>query len=224
MPEKAVIAGVEGTPYATASPLTSPLVNAKRLLDLAQGSVQGAEVAGAKRLDARTVVTIKRREGIRAARSLGFLWGAEPQPKMEGVNRGEGWVRIRVKVVHLRGVHAARSKHEQLFAEDPSGAHLTLALVVGLEVCLVPGDAKGAVRLLGYEQLELRVLGRMVDSDIHDLVVRRCGEDVHVGCGPFEAVVGHGRLGTHHPEGGAVHRKGGRGRQGRHHQRGAQHE
>src|SRR5829696_9315163 len=220
MPEKAVIAGVEGTPYATASPLTSPLVNAKRLLDLAQGSVQGGEVAGAKRLDASLVVTIKRREGIRAARSLGFLWGAEPQPKMEGVNRGEGRVRLRVKVVHLRGVHAARSKHEQLFAEDASGAHLTLALVVGLEVCLVPGDAKGAVRLLGYEQLELRVLGRMVDSDIHDLLVRRCGADVHVGFGPFEAVVVHGRLGSDHLEGGgAVHGKGAPGCQGRQDQR-----
>src|SRR5215204_800008 len=218
--EEAVIAGVEGTPYATASPLTPPLVNAKRLLDLAQGSVQGGEVARAKCLDARFVVTIERRDGGRATRSLGFLWGAEPQAKMVGVHRGEGWVLLRVKVVHLRGVHDARSKHEQLFAEDPSGAHLTLALVVGLEVCLVPGDAKGAVRLLGDEQLELRVLGRIFESDIHDLVVRRCGEDVHVGFGPFEAVVVHGRLGSNHLEGGgAVHRKGGRGRQGHNHKR-----
>ena len=217
MPEKAVIAGVEGTPYATASPLTSPLVNAKRLLgllDLAQGSVQGGEVARAKRLDARTVVTIERRDGGRATRSLGFLWGAEPQPKMEGVHRVKGRVRLGVKVVHLRRVHAARSNSEQLFAEDASGAHLTLAVVVGIEVCLVPGDAKGAVRLLGYEQLELRVLGRMVDTDIHDLLIRSCGEYVHVSPGVFEAVAGHGRLGAHHLEGGAVPRKGGRGRQG----------
>jgi hypothetical protein len=34
----------------------------------------------------------------------------------------------------------------------------------------------------------------MVDSDIHDLVVRRCGADVHVGFGSFEALVVHGRL------------------------------
>jgi hypothetical protein len=132
--EEVVIAGVEGTPYATASPLTSPLVNAKRLLDLAQGSVQGGEVAGAKCLDASLVVTIERRDVGRATRSLGFLWGAEPQAKMEGVHRGECRVRLRVKVVHLRGVHAARSNREQLFAEDASGAHLTVALVVGLEV------------------------------------------------------------------------------------------
>jgi hypothetical protein len=197
MPEKAVIAGVEGTPYATASPLTSPLVNAKRLLgllDLAQGSVQVGEVARAKRLDASTVVTIERRDGGRATRSLGFLWAAEPQSKMEGVHRVKGRVRLGVKVVHLRRVHAARSNSEQLFAEDASGAHLTLAVVVGIEVCLVPGDAKGAVRLLGYEQLELRVLWRMVDTDIHDLLIRSCGADVHVSPGVFEAVAGHGRL------------------------------
>src|SRR5215218_6933857 len=109
MPEKAVIAGVEGTPYATASPLTFPLVNAKRLLDLAQGSVQGREVAGAKRLDARTVVTIERRDGGRATRSLGFLRGAEPQPKMVGVHRVEGRVLFGVLVVHLRCFHNARS-------------------------------------------------------------------------------------------------------------------
>src|SRR5215208_3961168 len=209
---------VEGTPYATTSPLTSPLVNA-RLLDLAQGAFQFGEIAGAKRLDARTVVTVKRRDGVRAASILGFLWGAEPQPKMEGVHWLELRVLLGVKVVHLRRFHDARSKREQLFAEDASGAHLTLALVVGLEVCLVPGDAKGAVRLLGDEQLELRVLGRMVDSDIHDLLVRRCGADVHVGFGPFEAFVVHGRLGAHHLEGGAVHRKGGRSRQGHNHNR-----
>src|SRR5215207_6629148 len=60
----------------------------------------------------------------------------------------------------------------------------------------------------------------MVDSDIHDLLVRRCGADVNVGFGSFEAVVGHGRLRAHHIEGGgAVHRKGGRGRQGDNQQR-----
>src|SRR5215216_5741926 len=134
MPEKAVIAGVEGTPYATASPLTSPLVNPKRLLDLAQGSVQGGEVAGAKRLDARTVVTIERRDVGRATRSLGFLWGAEPQAKMVSVHRGEGRVRLGVSGVNLRRVHAAWSNREQLFAEDASGAHLSVTLVVGIEV------------------------------------------------------------------------------------------
>src|SRR5215213_21459 len=189
------------------------------LLDLAQRAFQVAEIARAKRLDARSVVTIKRRDGVRAASILCFLWGAEPQPKMEGVHRVEGRVLLGVLVVHLRRFHAARSKHEQLFAEDASGAHLSLALVVGREVCLVPGDAKGAVRLLGDEQLELRVLGRMVDTDIHDLLVRSCGADVHLGFGPFEAVVGHGRLGAHHIEGGAVHRKGGRGCQGYNQQR-----
>src|SRR5215218_10276118 len=199
-----------GTPEVMASPLTSPLVNTRRLLDLAQGSVQGGEVARAKRLDARLVVTVERRDGARAARILGFLWAAEPQSKMEGVHRGKGRVRLGVKVVHLRRCHAARSKREQLFAEDASDAHLTVPLVVGLEVSLVPGDAKGAVRLLGDEQLELRVLGRMVESDIHDLVIRNRGADVHVGSGSCETVVGHGRLGAQHIEGGGVlPRKGG---------------
>src|SRR5919112_5779713 len=132
--------------------------------DLAQGSFQVGEVAGAKRLDARLVITIELRDGGRAARILGFLWAAEPQPKMEGVHRLEGRVLLGVKFVHLRRFDAARSKHEELFTEDASGAHLTVALVVGLEVCLVPGNAKGAVRLLGDEQLELCVLGRIVES------------------------------------------------------------
>src|SRR5215203_686682 len=125
---------VEGTPYATTSPLTSPLVNARRLLDLAQGAFQFGEVAGAKRLDARTVIAVKRREGVRAASILCFLWAAEPQPKMEGVHWLELRVLLGVKVVHLRRVHATRSNSEQLFAEDASGAHLTVALVVGIEV------------------------------------------------------------------------------------------
>src|SRR5829696_4300045 len=99
--------------------------------DLAQGSFQGAEVAGAKRLDARLVITIELRDGSRAARILGFLWGAEPQPKMEGVHRVEGRVGCGVLVIHLRRFHAARSKHEQFFSEDASDAHLTVALVVG---------------------------------------------------------------------------------------------
>src|SRR5829696_1595445 len=171
--------------------------------DLAQGSFQGAEVAGAKRLDARVVVTIELRDGARAARILGFLWGAKPQPKMEGVHRGKGRVRLGVLVIHLRRSHAARSKHEQLFSEDASDVHLTVALVVGFEVSLVPGDAKGAVRLLGDEQLELRVLGRMVESDVHVLEAPNRA-DVYVGSGPFETVVGHGRLGAQHLEGGAV--------------------
>src|SRR5215213_9377698 len=149
-----------------ASPLTSPLDHARRLLDFAQRSVEGGEVAGAKGLDARLVATtIERRDCGRAASSHGFLWGAEPQPKMEGVNRGKGRVLLGVKVVHLRCWDAARSNCEQLFAEDASGEHLTVALVVGLEVCLIPGDAEGAVSLLGDEQLELRVLGRVVEGD-----------------------------------------------------------
>jgi hypothetical protein len=72
---------------------------------------------------------------------------------MEGVHRLERWILLGVKFVHLRRFHAAWSKHEELFTEDASGVYLTMALVVGLEVCLVPGDAKGAVRLLGDEQL-----------------------------------------------------------------------
>jgi hypothetical protein len=69
----------EGTPEVMASPLTSPLANTRGLLDLAQGSVQGAEVAGAKRLDARHVATaIELRGCVRAASSRGFLRGAEP--------------------------------------------------------------------------------------------------------------------------------------------------
>jgi len=128
-----------------ASPLTSPWVVAKRLLDLAQG----AEVAGAECLGARTVVTIERRDVGRAARGLGFLRGAEPQPNMVGVNRGKG--RVRLGVVHLRRSHPARSNREQLFAEDASGGYLTVAVVVCIEVCLVSGDAKGAVRLLGQQ-------------------------------------------------------------------------
>src|SRR5215208_5168988 len=103
---------VEGTPYATTSPLTSPLVNARRLLDLAQGAFQVWEIAGAKRLDARLVVTIKRRNGVRATRILSVLWVAEPQPKMEGVHRVEGRVLFGVLVVHLRCFHNARSKRE----------------------------------------------------------------------------------------------------------------
>src|SRR5215217_5883950 len=65
--------------------------------------------------------------------------------------------------------------------------------------------------LLGDEQLELRVLWRMVESDVHDLEARTRGVDVHVGFGPFEAFVVHGRLGAHHLEGGVVHSKGRRG-------------
>jgi hypothetical protein len=86
--------------------------------------VQGGEVAGAKRLDARTVVTIEPRDVGRAARILGFLWGAEPQAEMVGVHWGEGRVRIGVSVIHLRRIHAARSNREQLFAEDASSAPL----------------------------------------------------------------------------------------------------
>jgi hypothetical protein len=57
----------------------SPMVVARRLLDRPEGSVKGAEVAGAKRLHARLVATtIERRDGIRAASSRGFFWGAEP--------------------------------------------------------------------------------------------------------------------------------------------------
>src|SRR5215217_9212719 len=125
---------VEGTPYATTSPLTSPLVNERRLLDLAQRSFEGVKLPGAKRLDASTVVAVKRREGVRAASILCFLWAAEPQPKMEGVHWLELRILLGVKVVHLRRFHAARSNSEQLFAEDASGLHLTVALVVGIEV------------------------------------------------------------------------------------------
>src|SRR5919112_4009500 len=72
----------------------SPLPVARRLLDRPQGAVQGTEVAGAKRLDARLVATtIERRDGSRAASSRGFLRGAEPQPDMVSVHRGEGRVR-----------------------------------------------------------------------------------------------------------------------------------
>src|SRR5215207_9989119 len=79
--------------------------------DPAQGSFQVGEVAGAKRLDARLVVTIELRDGVRAASILGFLWAAEPKPKMEGVHRVEGRVGCGVLVIHLRRFHAARSKH-----------------------------------------------------------------------------------------------------------------
>src|SRR5215208_58027 len=102
------------------------------------------EIARAKRLAASLVVAVKRRDGVRATSILCFLWGAEPQPKMERVHWLELRVLLGVLVVHLRRFHNARSKYEQLFAEDASGAHLSLALVVGREVCLVPGDAKGA--------------------------------------------------------------------------------
>ena len=59
------------------------------LLDLAQGTIQVGEVLGAKRLDTRLVVAVKRRDGARAARFLGLLWLGEPHPHMEGVHREE---------------------------------------------------------------------------------------------------------------------------------------
>src|SRR5919107_410654 len=77
--------------------------------DLAQRSFQVGEVAGAKRLDTRLVITIELRDGVRAASSRGFLFAAEPQPKMEGVHRLERRILLGVKFVHLRRFHAARS-------------------------------------------------------------------------------------------------------------------
>jgi hypothetical protein len=62
---------------------------------------------------------------------------------MVGVNRGEGRVRLGVKVIYLRRRNAAGSDREQLFAEDAPGAHLTEAVVVGVEIRLVPGDPEG---------------------------------------------------------------------------------
>jgi hypothetical protein len=80
------------------------------LLDLTQGAFQFVEVAGAKRLDARTVVAVKRRDGPRAASILGFLWAAEPQSKMEGVHWLELWVLLGVLVVLLKVVVSSPAK------------------------------------------------------------------------------------------------------------------
>jgi hypothetical protein len=126
----------------------------------AQGAFQGGKIARAKRLDARFVVTVKRRDPPRAARILGFLWVGKLQPQMEGVH----WLELRVLLgvlgVHLRRWHAARGDGEHLFAKDSYETPLTVAFVVGVYVALVPGDTEGIVRLLEDEQGERRVLGR----------------------------------------------------------------
>ena len=128
------------------------------LLDLAQGAFQVGEVAGTKRLDARLVVAVKRRDGPRAARFLGFLGVGKPQPQMEGVHWLELGVLLGVLVVHLWRFHAARGDGEHLFAEDAYETLTTVAIVVGGYVALVPGDAEGVVGLLDDEQGVLRVL------------------------------------------------------------------
>src|SRR5215211_1421432 len=198
-------------------------VQAECLVDPVKRSVQGIEVARAKRLYPCRVVPVERCDVGRAPRRLGRIRRTEPQSQVELVHRCELRVRRgigeRLVLVHHRGIETARGHRERLYAEAPHEVPVAFPLFVGLYVPLIPGDAEWRVGLLDDEQVELFILRHVAESNVHHLH-RTEGVDGHVSVGlGVETVGGDCRAGTHHLEGGVVHCKGGRGEKGGHKQR-----
>src|SRR5215218_11027045 len=203
-------------------------VQAECLVDSVKRSVQGIEVARAKRLYPCRVVPVERCDVSRAPRCLGCIRRTEPQSQVELVHRRELRVRRgigeRGVLMHHRGIETARSHRERLYAEAPHEVPVAFPLFVGIYVPLIPGDAEWRVGLLDDEQVELFILRHVAESNVHHLH-RSQGFDGHVSVGPgVEAVGGYCCLGAYHPKGGLVCGEGSSGAQHCHHERCAQDE
>src|SRR5437016_4701222 len=116
---------------------------------LAQWPLVIRVVAGIEHLDARVVLAIERRHRPWASRLGGVVWGVEPQPEMEGMHRPRLGVRIGIRnraVVEHRCGGLAWRHNEGLLIEAPRKISHPVAMVIRLNIALVPGQAEGSLR------------------------------------------------------------------------------
>jgi hypothetical protein len=121
------------------------------------------------------VITTETRRGVRTAGRGRGIGRAEPESEVIGVDRlGRGTlVRIRERrlIVHDgRRLAAGRLRDdERLGAEDALEALVPFAVVVRLDVALVPGETERRRRQLEHEEVELGVRRQPRDVDVHPL-------------------------------------------------------
>src|SRR5947209_2832350 len=128
-------------------------------------SIKGSDSAGAPCLDS-------------------VVPGVKPDAEVEHVHRGEYWVqtgiRERSMSVHDRRRPAARGMGERLVAEYTGEPAAASPAFVGLDITLIPSDAKRRFRKLEHKDGEGRVGGTALHRHIHVLVRPGCA-DTHVG-------------------------------------------
>src|SRR5262245_31412130 len=121
------------------------------------------------------MVAIEPRDGAWATSRKSVLGRVEPQPEMVRMDRLGRRVRDSVRerwIVVDEGcwLPGRGLRHnERLDVESPDELLLTFALGVGLDVALVPREAKRPVGNLNHEEIKLRLRGKPTHVDIHML-------------------------------------------------------
>jgi hypothetical protein len=128
---------------------------------LAQRSLVIRVVAGIEDLHPRVVFAIKRGHRIGTACLGRVVGGVEPQPEMEGVHRTGrgigGGIGNRVMVEHGGG-RGTRRDNEGLGVEASRKIADPIAMVIGFNIALVPGQAEGGFRDLDDKEVKIGTL------------------------------------------------------------------
>src|SRR3954471_1678073 len=123
-------------------------------LDEEQRALEIGEVAGVEHLNAGVVVAVERRHIGRASGVGGVERRVEPQAEMEGVDRIRDRVLVRIgkrTAVDDRRGDAALRDDERLFVEAADKTRMALAVLIGLDVALVPRQPERRAWLLNDE-------------------------------------------------------------------------
>src|SRR5262252_11113563 len=130
------------------------------------------KVAGVQDLKAGIVLTVEGRHCRGTACRLRGFRRAEPEAKMVHLYRVKWGVQAGIRkwsIENNRGRRTARRHGERLDTE-PANEHLMAAPVfIGLDVALIPGDAKRRLGDLDDKQIELRFGRQSLHGDVHKL-------------------------------------------------------
>src|SRR5262249_49323654 len=129
------------------------------------------EVAGVEHLDTRIVLTVEGGNGGGATSGLSSFRRSEPETEVVHLDRIEGRIRGGIgegSVEDGRRGSGAGSDGEGFDIEAADEAAKALAILVRLDVALMPGHAKGRFGNLQDEEVEFGLGRQTRNGDLHD--------------------------------------------------------
>src|SRR5262249_9411115 len=129
------------------------------------------EISGVQHLDAGDVIAVEGRRAVSASCRGTIRRVTEPHTEMVGVDRRGHGIRHRIDArVRLRRRVDRLRDDKCLAAEDPHKLSTSTSVLVGVDITLIPGQAKGPRWDLQHEEREGCMRRQPLDLDAHPLV------------------------------------------------------
>ncbi len=142
------------------------------LFELPQRASVIREVRGVQHLNPRVVLAVEGRHRSRAPGILSVRERVEPQAQMIHLEWSRGGIHARIRErarEDQRSRSAVRCDGERLDAEDSPDVLKRVAILIGLDVSLIPGHPKRRLRSLEHKEVEAGLRGQTMRRDVQIL-------------------------------------------------------